>query len=96
ETVSTNEEHTVHSDHSYTNTENIKMDLGYGERGFSFGISADYSHADTNSAGKSDATGSSLQISESASAQINFNIRYLYKSDQNVQCVLHLWTLFLY
>ncbi|MGQ7172799.1 hypothetical protein ACUOCP_46660, partial [Escherichia sp. R-CC3] len=52
------------------------MDLGYGERGFSFGISADYSHADTNSAGKSDATGSSLQISESASAQINFNIRY--------------------
>lgn len=77
ETVSSHEDHTLHSEHSYTNTENIKIDTGYsGERGFSFGVSADYSHSDTNSAGKSDTTGSSLQINASAAATVNFNLRY--------------------
>lgn len=75
-TVSTHTDHTTHTDHSYTNTENLKIDTGFGEKGFSFGVSADYSHSDTNSTGKSETSGSSLQVSEGAAATINFNVFY--------------------
>lgn len=75
ETVSSHEDHSVHSDHSYTNTENVRLDFSL-LGGTRIGVAADYSHSDTNSAGKSDTTGSSLQISASAAATANFNLRY--------------------
>ncbi|HDR4766490.1 TPA: binary toxin-like calcium binding domain-containing protein [Bacillus thuringiensis] len=61
---------------SYTNTEGASVEFGVGEKGISFGVSANYQHSETVAKEWGSSTDDSSHLNEAQSAFLNANVRY--------------------
>lgn len=61
---------------SYTNTESAKIESGIGSNGISFGVSADYSHAETVGTEWGTSKDDTTHLNTAEAAYLNANVRY--------------------
>ncbi|TKI36822.1 hypothetical protein FC683_07330 [Bacillus cereus] len=61
---------------SYTNTEGASVEAGFGPKGISFGVSANYQHSETVAHEWGTSTGNTSQFNTASAGYVNTNVRY--------------------